>query len=209
MKLYPDPSFSDNVKVLTTPAAQDGKHYHYAFPNYYSSTLVNAQVDDTKLDRILALIDYMISPEYTMLKKLGMEGKDYEMEGDKVVITREKDENGNYKSLEEFYPINTYLSDLGCFNINFVDPAVNPIVLGKNKEWKEFLHTTQAPDVNYKAMYTKVPAMEKYTCSWEDQVVMIMLSDNDPVDMWNAYIEAEKAKGLDNLIDEMNEALDN
>ena len=45
--------------------------------------MINADVDDKKLDRILRIYDWLLSPEAKDLYDYGIEGKDYTKEGDK------------------------------------------------------------------------------------------------------------------------------
>ena len=62
-------------------------------------TLFNYDISDTKMEKVLDLLDYLLSPEGTRLAIYGKEGYDYTMEGDKVVLSEmgwEKGQDGKY-----------------------------------------------------------------------------------------------------------------
>ena len=67
--------------------------------NWFSMTLFNSDISDTKQEKILDIIDWLLSEEGTRFAIYGREGYDYEMVDGKVVLNEmgwEKDSSGNY-----------------------------------------------------------------------------------------------------------------
>ena len=125
----------------------NGKYNGTEMMNYWSTTIFNPNIDDEKLDRILTLYDYIATPEGQKLINLGIEGKDYKVEGDKIIITREKDEHGNFQHITKTHPSAGYfytkvvLPDDWSIN----DPSIPAITrdqvktLFKEKQNREFI----------------------------------------------------------------------
>ena len=93
-KSYPDKKYSDCVKILLPWKAPDGNNYRFEGDPIWSESYFPTSVDDKKMDRILMLYDYMLSPEGMELYHYGIEGVDYKKEGDNITVTRPKDANG-------------------------------------------------------------------------------------------------------------------
>lgn len=102
-KTFPEKKFTDSIKLIHPFKSPDGAFYNNK-ENFWSESYINSKVDDKKLDRILRLYDYLLSPKGKDLALLGIEGKDFVREGDRASITREKDENGIIKNLAALYP---------------------------------------------------------------------------------------------------------
>jgi putative aldouronate transport system substrate-binding protein len=80
----PDKNILDHVKILPPVPAADGKNYLYGYFDYWSGTLFNGKLSDEKQERILALLDWLASPEGQKVSRYGLEGVDWEPAGDKI-----------------------------------------------------------------------------------------------------------------------------
>lgn len=96
--------FAESVGLVYLPMADDGNYYLPSFYTFWSETLINPKVDDEKMQRILALYDFLLSPEGQILTMYGFEDIDYKMEGEKLVIIRDRDAEGNIPGLGTKYP---------------------------------------------------------------------------------------------------------
>lgn len=63
---------------------------------------INNDISDNKKDRILMLLDYMLSEEGTALTLYGVEGEHYKVEDGKIINLIENDEKGNPRTLKGF-----------------------------------------------------------------------------------------------------------
>ena len=82
---HKDKKFTDIMKILLMPPGPDGKRYVFQYRDWWSESTFSANVSDAKMARILALYDYLLSPEGRKLVLFGFAGKDYKMVGDTVV----------------------------------------------------------------------------------------------------------------------------
>lgn len=72
----------------------DGQIYDYRNPNYFAMMVVNANVDEAKMTRILELDEYLLSDECLEMSRYGIEGEHYEKDGDRYVSLLPKSEDG-------------------------------------------------------------------------------------------------------------------
>ena len=70
------------IQVLKPWHAQDGNHYRFTTSLHWSESYFSATVDEEKMDRILQIYDWLLSPEFDILLAHGLEGVDYILEGD-------------------------------------------------------------------------------------------------------------------------------
>jgi putative aldouronate transport system substrate-binding protein len=80
----PGKKMLDQVKILPPIPAADGKNYLYGYFDYWSGTLFSGKVSDEKQARILALMDYLASPEGQKMATYGLEGVDWNANGEKI-----------------------------------------------------------------------------------------------------------------------------
>ena len=67
--------------------------------NWFSMTMFNYDISDTKLNKILDILDYLLSEEGTKLAIYGIEGYDYTIQDGKIVLSEtgwEKGSDGQY-----------------------------------------------------------------------------------------------------------------
>ena len=88
----------------------DGKVRGRENVNYWGCYYLNPDLSDEKLDRILALADYISSDEGGPVAKLGVPGKDFKVENGEYIITRETDADGNPLPMETYYPSSEFFA---------------------------------------------------------------------------------------------------
>ena len=136
--LYDNFSFSNYLKLRTNFKSQrkpgsvealndgtaflkikgpDGKFAIENTENWFSMTMFNHKISDTKLEKILDVINYLLTEEGTRLAVYGQEGYDYVMQDGKVVLNEmswEKDINtGEYAPRTNGAKYLRYMATLG------------------------------------------------------------------------------------------------
>lgn len=200
---YPDKDIMESVKALKPLIGPDGERSHAIFKTYWSESYFSNTVDDKKMDRIMALYDYVLSPEGKDLLTYGIEGVDYKIEnGKKVVI-----EKG---SLNEKYPASRFLKNLVAYETSDSYTMDNPTISneGIRKEAVDYIDwiqkNTKVPDYDIRLTYMSTPTKDKFTVLDHDDLLKIMLSKEPVESYWNSIVNDYKAKGLDKMIEEVN-----
>ena len=99
-----------DVKYLKLMPDRDGNLRYPVWDYAWSETYINSNVSDEKLDRILAIYDYLLTEEGTLLSNFGIEGESYTVADDGSIVMN-KD-----ISLYEIYPSIKALASLVCWN---------------------------------------------------------------------------------------------
>ncbi|NQX67182.1 extracellular solute-binding protein [Paenibacillus alba] len=198
----PNDDMMKNIKVLKPLVGPDGQRNHSVFKTYWSESYFSAQISDKKLDRIMRLYDYILSPEGKDLLTYGIKDKDYKIEnGKKVPIGEDK---GNK------YPASGFLKTLVTYNsyetVKIDNPSIQNMQIRQAAvdyiDW--ILKNTKVPDYNINLTYMSTPAKDKFTVMDHDDLLKVMLS-KDPVEkVWGDIVNGYKAKGLDKMIEEIN-----
>jgi putative aldouronate transport system substrate-binding protein len=111
----PGVKFEDAVALMKPVPASDGSQNLFSYYSFWSGTVIKADVDQKKMERILSLYDYLLSEEGRKLSMYGFEDTDWKMDGDKLVITREKDASGNLPALMTKYPSADLFANLAAW----------------------------------------------------------------------------------------------
>ncbi len=208
-----DIEFTDAVKVLNIFPAEDGIRYHNTGGTFWSESFFSANVDEVKMDKILMLYDYLLSDEGQMLFMYGLEDIDYKRSGDKIIITREKNENGKTKSLTALYPSISTLSSLASWGgdreyiyneanrINF-DKDIMEMSLDALNWTFENCEPMPRP---YEVENMMTPAKSRFAeVDVVNDVTRVILSEEDPVQMWEEILKEYESKGMKKAIEEVN-----
>ena len=95
----------------------DGKFALEGTENWFSMTMFNADISDKKLEKILDILDYLLTPEGTRLAIYGKEGYDYNIVNGEVVLNEmgwEKDSmTGQYATKTNGAKYLRYMATLG------------------------------------------------------------------------------------------------
>ncbi|WP_136607748.1 extracellular solute-binding protein [Paenibacillus dokdonensis] len=213
-KYQHDKPFEDAVIILPIWPDQEGNTYRFVQTSFWSESYFSAKVDDEKMDRILRLYDFLLSPEGDTLVRYGFEGKDYKLDGDKVIATRPADaKTGAMKDLKDIYPFQqliamtarwregTYLDD-GVKRTMYGDKLVDITDEYYNKQMAEAKPIPTAFDI--KLMST--PAKDKVMgIKFIDDITKVVIGKEDPAKMWGTVLKGYEAKGLNEAIKEVND----
>jgi len=200
---YPDQDITQSVKVLKPLAGPDGERSHAIFKTYWSESYFSGKIDDKKMERIMALYDYILSPEGKDLLTYGKEGVDYKVDGGKKVMI----EKG---SLNEKYPARGFLTNLVAYETSDNYDLSNPKIANENirKDAVDFidwvLKNTKVPEYDIRLTYMSTPAKDKFTVMDHDDLLKVMLSKEPADKVWEDIVKGYQAKGLDKMIEEVN-----
>ncbi|RUT39316.1 extracellular solute-binding protein [Paenibacillus anaericanus] len=200
---YPDTEITDNVKVLKPLIGPDGERNHAIFKTYWSESYFSADVSDEKMDRIMALYDYVLSPEGKDLLTYGKLDVDYKVEGDKKVMI-------GTTSLDEKYPTRMFFKNLVSYETSDSYDMNNPSISNENirKDAVEYidwiLENTKVPDYNIRLTYMSTPTKDKFSILDHDDLLKVMLSSEPVEQAWEKIMKDYRAKGLDKMIEEVN-----
>ena len=87
-----DVDLDDGTAILRIKGP-DGKYALEGIENWFSMTLFSVDISDQKLEKILDILDYLLSEEGTRLAIYGKEGYDYSIVDGKVVLGRGWEKN--------------------------------------------------------------------------------------------------------------------
>ena len=77
----------DDGTALLKVKGPDGKFALEGTENWFSMTMFNYDIEDAKMEKILDIIDYLLSEEGTRLAIYGLEGYDYTIVNGKIQLT--------------------------------------------------------------------------------------------------------------------------
>ncbi|MFD0961742.1 extracellular solute-binding protein [Paenibacillus chungangensis] len=200
---YPEKDVLESIKVLKPLKGPDGQRHHAIFKTYWSESYFSGKIDSKKLDRILALYDYVLSPEGKALITYGKEGVDYKVEGDQKVML---DKTPHAQK----YPATAFLKNLVAYETADAYNMSNPQISheGIRQEAVNYidwiLNNTKVPDYDIRLTYMSTPTKDKFTIFDHDDLLNVMLSKESAEQAWQKVVDGYKAKGLDKMIEEVN-----
>ena len=125
----------------------DGKFALEGTENWFSMTMFNADISDKKQEKILDILEYLLTEEGTRLAIYGKEGYDYSIVDDKVVLSEmgwEKDSmTGQYATKTNGAKYLRYMATLGNDTKAF-DPFTELDAYNLLNTWQEEMKTAKA-----------------------------------------------------------------
>lgn len=202
--LYPDKEFTECVKVLKPLKNANGDYAHAIFKTYWSETYFSSNVDDAKMERIMALYDYLLSEEGRELLTYGFEGEDYTKNGDEYTIITE--------NLGKKYPTKGILAELVAYNTSDNYKMSSPVIVNQKirqeacdyVDW--ILKNTTVPKYYPELTMLKTETKVNFSVMDYDDLLNIMMGNEDVETMWNSILAQYETKGLSKMIEEVNAA---
>ncbi|MDQ6423285.1 extracellular solute-binding protein [Paenibacillus sp. LHD-117] len=214
----PGRSFRESVEILHLWPDEEGKRYYYVAQTYWSETFFNSKLSDKKMDRILRLYDYLLSPDGELLTSYGIEGVDYRMDGEDIVLTRPLDKaTGRPEAITKVYPSLSIFRSLASWGkeADFRLNDANIINYGETNirkslsemEWQ--IKNGVATPAYHKINSLSTPAKDRLSAEVDplEDLIKVIISDENPVNMWREYMETYEELGLRDAIREVNAAL--
>ena len=209
MDANPDVSnLTDAIGIIPTLKMDDGSSYYFASTPYWSETYFSYKIDDAKMDRCLQLLDYMCSDEFVVLKNNGIEGIDWEMQGDKPVSLLSGD-----TTLKSKYPIGAEFGYFAAWNneYRFSKMAVvdsNPQIAAINEQNRlvneQFLAQSKPIPTNFNVYLMDNELKAKNNgilgSNFMDGMVNIIVGKGNVTEAYGKLIDELNAQGLQEMI---------
>lgn len=131
----------DDFTAIMKVTGPDGKYALEGTDNWFSATFFAGGISDNKMEKLLDIMDWLLSEEGTMMAAYGKEGYDYEKVGDEIILSEagwEKDINGNYIEKYNGAKYLRYMCTLG-YDLFPIDPLVDKDSYEILTEWSEFM----------------------------------------------------------------------
>jgi putative aldouronate transport system substrate-binding protein len=195
------------------PNPRDGKRYYFSETPYWSESMFRGDMNDEKMDRVLAMLDYMYSDEYKTKVIMGIEGLDYKKENGAYISLLPADQ-----TLQKKYPI-TITGSIGSLSawgqwLGLEGVQVqnsNPNIAYTDNYWREHYRRTKEiaipTPVNYDIRLMSTPAKDKLasvTQNYLSDMVRVIMGRGDPVQEWKAVIKSYNP-ALEDAVREVNE----
>lgn len=195
--------FLEDVRFLDLMPSVNGELYYTVWDYAWSESYINSRVSEEKLDRILALYDYLLSVEGYRFSHFGIEGVSYraEEDGSIVLLTKEPP--------SALYPSIAMMGSLVSWNSGIQQETEGSLVVPQKYREEDEKRVERAREC-------RIPAYE-YECSMiasrmEDSFSIdtnrifqqIVLGTEPEEEIWAEIIEEYKEEGLMETIEEVN-----
>ena len=92
-------TLSDVVRAMPVVTGKNGQKQVFGYANFYGFLAINNDVSDNKKEKILSIMDWMLSEEGLMLLNYGIKDTHYKLEGGNIVSLLGLDKAGYPKTL--------------------------------------------------------------------------------------------------------------
>lgn len=214
--LYNDKPFEECVDVLPMFPAPDGTIYCNSSNPFWSESFISSSVDEEKMERILALFDFLLSEEGLHMSKYGLKNVDYKI-----------DSSGNYTCLldtsktslltllENKYPSIVLFSGLATWGgsdddfelneMNFARYGKHCVTLAnKDVTWnKEHATLISRP---YDFLISPKESSELFSTTNAFSCFIKAIIGSEPaLSIWDEEIDELKKQGIDDYIKRQND----
>ncbi len=202
--------FFDDVKILGLMEDENGNPTYPITPDSaWSETYISSHVDDEKLDRILAIYDFLTTEEGYIFGNCGIEGKTYGRTADGEITYEGYNDGGvpgdTYQSLNLFSKLAMWAR--GSEWYDELPSTVPEQIEEADAKRVDLAKTLPIPEYNYECTSKYLELGLDFTITLEDDILNIMTGTEDVEKMWNDRIEKYKSDGLEDVIAQINEAV--
>lgn len=209
-----DLPFEDCVDILPIFPAPDGVRYSNSSSIFWSESYLSSSVDDAKAERILALLEFLLSEEGQKMCHYGLEGTDYiEKDGQYQCLLEVQDENlitiltRKYPSLALFSGIATWGGGWDDFEINEMNDLryghFNTILARESAIWSRD-NTIQIERPYDFLLFPKEATDQFSTSQAMDIFIKCIIGKEDALAQWDKALEDMREQGLDAYIHRQN-----
>lgn len=217
-----DRPFEECVDILPVFPAPDGVRYSNSSNLFWSETYISSSVDDAKLERILALFEFLMSEEGQAFCHYGIEGEDYiRLESGEYhclldLTSAEGDPVSLSTALAEKYPSSSLFVNLATWDIcdwNSLElNEMNSLLYGEhcmtlsNKSAIWFRDNTTQLERPYAFLNFPKEATDLFSTNRAfEAFVDCVIGDQDAVAMWEDVLEEMRRNGLEEYINRQNQ----
>lgn len=207
--------FEECVDVLPVFPAPDGIRYSNSSSIFWSESYISSEVDDKKLERILALFEFLLTEQGQDFCHFGIEGTDYKVNEDgSYTCLIETGSESLTTVLARKYPSSVLFSGIATWGGSEKDFEVNEIntlrygsfnTFLANKSVKWYRENTTQVERPYAFLNYPKEATEKFSTSRAfEEFITCITGQDDPVRMWQNVLDGMRAEGLEEYIDRQN-----
>lgn len=213
LKYYADNNMldqaDDQIMVLLPWSAEDGKRYRFTTSLHWSELYFGANVDDEKMNRILEILEWLLSDEFNRIWQYGLEGIDWQYKNGNIELL---DENAVSPMVK--YPFLTPFSVMIKWNQDgqYESTKANEILYGKENlltaqnllEWYE--KNTERVNFNYDIIFMSTPAKDNlFSNRYVQQKMYEVISGKEDAETaWpKALAELDSTQSLTKAIKEV------
>ena len=217
-ELYNDQPFEECVDVLHIFPTEDGNYYSNSSKIFWSETYFSSNVDDEKMERILYLIDYLLSPEGSKLMNYGIEGVDYVEVNGEYECLLDLDTTGLTKALQNKYPSLLLFGNLAIWGGTYEDFQINKMNQLQYGEYaielsRKELQWNMDNTIQISRPYDFMLMPKEDSDSFNKQTVKndfirVIIGTDDPIKTWDSYIDKYYAEGIGDYIERQNQLYD-
>jgi len=196
VQLQPDLDFVESIQILHGPTV-DGNYTAFVEKAYWSESYIEASVDDTKMDRILQLYNWLYSEEGLYTMQYGIRDKDFTVDRDAnvVLLTDVDEETGLHVATSELYPFTYAMSYLAAWSgdlLQYKDPSIPQEIRDLCEVERDYrVNNWVDPKVNWGVQAIDVPEKEEMAAvQFGDDWVRFIVDDSGESD--EALYEAIK-----------------
>lgn len=209
-------SFEECVDILPIFPADDGVRYSNSSNAFWSESFISASVDDAKMERILALFEFLLSEQGLQLCHYGFEDIDYSIDDDgNYQCLIDTDKISLTEALIDKYPSLVLFGNIATWGgswEDFEDNTLNRLKYGeecvtlsrKSILWEKE-NTTQISRPYDFLTFPKESTDLFSTSLALEQFVKCIIGSGNVREQWQAFIDEMNQAGLQDYIDRQNE----
>lgn len=196
--------FLQDVRYLKPMPDVSGRKYYTVWDYAWSESYINSKVSDEKFERILALYDYLLSEEGTLLGNFGIEGESYEKEptGEINLLYKETVPSDRYPSIKMFSSLVSW--NYGILNTYRFPNTVPEEYVFADMERVDEARKLDIPPYDYACTQIFYQLETPFFIDINDVFQRIMMGEQPVEEVWKEIIEEYKAQGLLDVIQEVN-----
>jgi len=193
---------------LMGPFTVEGRKAGWPQKNETCGTEISAKVDDKKLDRILMLTEYLMSPQAKEVAHFGILGEDYTVVDGKPQPKIDPATNAPIAIASKYPSFSIFSFSDWDFDWDIAEPGNLSIAPAIKKLAAEnrARYNAAAVSENLAIRLMSTPAKDELTVfgTWRDSFDQIVQGSEDAATAWKKFVDENMAKGLAKAIDEVN-----
>jgi ABC-type glycerol-3-phosphate transport system substrate-binding protein len=196
------------VDIIPPVSTEYGDPVINAFDNYWSGTLFNGSMDDDKMKRCLEIYDFLLSEEGLQLGRFGLEGKHFEMNGDKYKSLLPIDPDTNLPKTLTLEQPTAGVKSLVTWDVDgrWLEPSMPERCVELEKKAHDLLVPYER-DIDARVRYISTPAVDAMQIGdiYREMLFKGFMATTDVEKHFNAYLkDVLENYGVQEAIDEFN-----
>jgi putative aldouronate transport system substrate-binding protein len=208
-----NPSIPDPLSAvgLMGPFTVEGRKAGWPQKNETCGTEISAKVDDKKLDRILMLTEYLMSPAAKTVAHFGIEGEDYTVVDGKPQPKIDPATKAPISISSKYPSFSIFTFSDWDFDWDIAEPgnvSISPAIKKLAAENRGRYNAAAMPE-NLAVRLLSTPAKDELTVfgTWRESFDQIVQGKEEAAAAWKKFVDENMAKGLAKAIDEVNAAV--